>query len=101
MQQACAAYTQSQPIRPEVRMMLKICLLLSILFAGLSSPGYAQTTGGTQQGTDKERQACTRDVTRHCRPVMKEGDFVVLRCLQENRKKLSQPCLKVLEDHGQ
>ena len=82
-------------------MMLKICLLLPLLFASLSSEGHAQTTGGTQQGTDKERQACTRDVTRHCRPVMNEGDFVVLRCLQDHRQKLSQACRKVLEDHRQ
>lgn len=56
----------------------------------------AQTRGSSQ-----ERDACTRDVTRLCRKVMDQGDFVVLGCLQQNRAKLSKGCAKVLTENGQ
>jgi hypothetical protein len=49
-----------------------------------------------QQGQD----ACARDVSRHCRKVMNDGDQVVLACLQQNRTRLSRACQKVLTDHG-
>jgi hypothetical protein len=44
--------------------------------------------------------ACARDVSRHCRAKMNDGDMVVLSCLQENRAKLSKACAKVLSDNG-
>ncbi len=50
-----------------------------------------------QQGHD----ACARDVARHCRAVMSDGDQAVLACLKEHRARLSKPCEKVLTDHGQ
>jgi Cysteine rich repeat len=55
------------------------------------------TGASAQQGHD----ACARDVTRHCRAVMNDGDQVVLACLKQNRAKLSKACDKVLTDHGQ
>jgi hypothetical protein len=45
--------------------------------------------------------ACARDVTRHCRKVMNDGDQVVLACLKQNRARLSKACDKVLVEHGQ
>ncbi|MFK4386890.1 MULTISPECIES: hypothetical protein [unclassified Bradyrhizobium] len=45
--------------------------------------------------------ACARDVTRFCRPVMNNGDGAVLACLKQNRTRLSKGCDKVLTDHGQ
>jgi hypothetical protein len=45
--------------------------------------------------------ACARDVTRHCRAVMNNGDSAVLACLKQNRPKLSKACDKMLTDHGQ
>jgi hypothetical protein len=45
--------------------------------------------------------ACARDVTRFCRPVMNNGDQAVLACLKQNRTRLSKGCDKVLTDHGQ
>ncbi|MCK1389822.1 hypothetical protein [Bradyrhizobium sp. 1] len=45
--------------------------------------------------------ACARDVTRFCRPVMNNGDQAVLACLKQNRSKLTKGCEKVLTDHGQ
>ena len=45
--------------------------------------------------------ACARDVTRHCRAVMNNGDQAVLACLKEHRARLTKACDKVLTDHGQ
>ncbi|MEK9280530.1 MULTISPECIES: hypothetical protein [unclassified Bradyrhizobium] len=45
--------------------------------------------------------ACARDVSRHCRAVMNNGDSAVLACLKQNRTRLSKACDKVLTDHGQ
>jgi hypothetical protein len=47
------------------------------------------------------QDACARDVTRHCRAVMNNGDGAVLACLKQNRARLSKACDKVLTDHGQ
>jgi len=47
------------------------------------------------------QDACARDVTRHCRAVMNNGDGAVLACLKQNRSRLSKACDKVLTDHGQ
>jgi hypothetical protein len=44
---------------------------------------------------------CARDVSRHCRAVINEGDMAVLACLKQNRAGLSKGCQKVLTDHGQ
>lgn len=45
--------------------------------------------------------ACARDVTRFCRPVMNNGEQAVLACLKQNRTRLSKGCDKVLTEHGQ
>lgn len=45
--------------------------------------------------------ACARDVTRHCRAVMNNGDQAVLACLKEHRARLTKACDKMLTDHGQ
>ncbi|MDE5444544.1 hypothetical protein GWG65_24460 [Bradyrhizobium sp. CSA207] len=45
--------------------------------------------------------ACARDVSRFCRPVMNNGDQAVLACLKQNRTRLSKGCEKVLTEHGQ
>jgi Cysteine rich repeat len=57
----------------------------------------ASAASAQQQGHD----ACARDVARHCRAVMNDGDQVVLACLKQNRARLSKGCEKVLTDHGQ
>jgi hypothetical protein len=44
---------------------------------------------------------CARDVSRHCRAVMNDGDMAILACLKQNRPRLSKTCEKVLIDHGQ
>jgi len=67
--------------------------LFVILLVLCASSALAQQ----QPGHD----ACARDVTRHCRAVMSNGDSAVLACLKEHRARLSKACDKVLTDHGQ
>jgi hypothetical protein len=55
------------------------------------------SAASAQQGQD----ACARDVTRHCRKVMSDGDSAVLACLKEHRSRISKGCDKVLTEHGQ
>jgi hypothetical protein len=58
---------------------------------------FASAASAQQAGHD----ACARDVTRFCRPVMNNGDQAVLACLKQNRTRLTKGCEKVLTDHGQ
>ncbi|HEX2363625.1 MAG TPA: hypothetical protein VHJ00_01160, partial [Bradyrhizobium sp.] len=64
----------------------------------VSNEAFAQ---GQRSGTAEEQKACTRDVQRHCRPVIDQGDLVILSCLQQNRAKISPACDQVLKSHGQ
>jgi hypothetical protein len=77
--------------------MRKFFLALTLLSLSVSTGAIAQDT----RGTPDEQKACARDVQRHCRPVIDQGDLVVLSCLQQNRPKISQACDRVLKDHGQ
>jgi hypothetical protein len=52
------------------------------------------------QGTPEEQAACRPDSTRYCRDA-EPNALMVLACLQRNRTKISTPCRKVLESHGQ
>jgi hypothetical protein len=71
-----------------------IVLALLILLAE-TSLSYAQG----QMGTPQERQACTRDAQRFCRPQL-GNDGAVQQCLQQNRTRLSKSCQKVFASHG-
>ena len=71
--------------------MTRILFIIPLIL--IASAASAQQ----QPGQD----ACARDVTRHCRAVMNNGDGAVLACLKQNRTKLSKACDKVLTDHGQ
>ncbi|MEH2475914.1 hypothetical protein V1281_002912 [Nitrobacteraceae bacterium AZCC 2161] len=77
--------------------MRKFFLVLSVLSVSASTGALAQQRSGTEQ----EQKACTRDVQRFCRPLMDQGDLVILSCLKENRPKLSKACDAVLVSHGQ
>jgi hypothetical protein len=79
-------------------MMYKFFLALSLLSVSLTTAALAQQQ---RSGTPEEQAACSRDVQRHCRKVMDQGDFTVLACLQQNRPKLSKACDQVLRNHGQ
>lgn len=80
--------------------MRKFFLALILMSVPLSTSAMA--AGEPQRGGSAEEQkACTRDVQRLCRPVIDQGDFTILACLQENRPKLSPACAQVLKDHRQ
>ncbi|HEV7820268.1 MAG TPA: hypothetical protein VGO84_03755 [Burkholderiales bacterium] len=77
--------------------MRKLFLALFLLSSAISSDAFAQQ----RSGTPEEQKACSRDVQRFCRPVIDQGDFTILACLQQNRPKISSACDQVLKSHGQ
>jgi hypothetical protein len=79
-------------------MMRKILLVCTLLSISASTGAFAQQQ---RSGTPEEQKACARDVQRFCRPVIDQGDFTVLACLQQNRTKLTAACAQVLTNHGQ
>jgi hypothetical protein len=78
--------------------MRKFLLALILLSTSVSTGAIAQQQ---RSGTPDEQKACARDVERFCRPVIDQGDFTVLACLQQNRPKISTACNQVLKNHGQ
>ncbi len=81
--------------------MSRFLLALTLLSMSVSTGVIAQPLAPQRSGTPEEQKACARDVQRHCRPVIDQGDFTILACLQQNRAKLTVACDKVLKDHGQ
>jgi hypothetical protein len=79
-------------------MMRKILLACTLLSISASTGAFAQQQ---RSGTPEEQKACARDVQRFCRPMIDQGDFVILACLQQNRTKLTAACGQVLTNHGQ
>ncbi len=77
--------------------MYKFFLAISLLSISVSTGAIAQDL----RGTPDEQRACARDVQRHCRAVIDQGDLSVLACLQQNRPKISRACDQVLRNHGQ
>jgi hypothetical protein len=73
-------------------------LALSLLSIPVSSDAFAQQQ---RSGTPEEQKACARDVQKHCRAVIDQGDFTILACLQQNRPKISAACDQVLKNHAQ
>jgi hypothetical protein len=80
--------------------MRKIFLAIALTSLSVSTSAFAQGAAG-RGGTAEEQAACTRDVEKHCRAVMDQGDFTVLACLKENRAKISKACDQVLKNHNQ
>jgi hypothetical protein len=78
--------------------MRKFFLALILLSTSVSTGAIAEPQ---RSGTPDEQKACSRDVERFCRPVIDQGDFTVLACLQQNRPKISTACDQVLKNHGQ
>ncbi|QWG26050.1 hypothetical protein KMZ93_18220 [Bradyrhizobium sediminis] len=79
--------------------MRKFCFALTLLSVSVSTGAIAQQQ--QRSGTAEEQAACSRDVQRYCRPVIDQGDFTILACLQQNRPKLTAACNQVLKNHGQ
>jgi len=80
--------------------MQKFFLVLAISLS-ISTSASAQQISPQRSGTADEQKACARDVQRFCRPVIDQGDFTILACLQQNRPKISHACDTVLKTHGQ
>ena len=78
--------------------MPKFLMVLSLLSVAASTAAFAQQG---HSGTEQEQKACSRDVQKHCRKVMDQGDLVILSCLQQVRPKISAACNQVLVSHGQ
>ena len=78
--------------------MRKFSLALILLSLSVTTGAIAQQQ---RSGTPQEQAACSRDVQRFCRPVIDQGDFTILACLQQNRPKLTAACNQVLKNHGQ
>jgi hypothetical protein len=78
--------------------MRKFFFALTLLAVSVSTGAIAQQQ---RSGTPDEQKACSRDVSRFCRTLMDQGDFVILACLKENRPKLTKACNQVLINHGQ
>jgi hypothetical protein len=72
-----------------------------LLALALSSLSFSAAAIAQHGGTTEEQKACTRDVQRHCRTVIDQGDLTILACLKQNRDKLSESCAQVLKSHGQ
>jgi hypothetical protein len=81
--------------------MSRFFLPVALLSLSLSTAAIAQQQQQPRSGTPEEQAACSRDVQRHCRPVIDQGDFTILACLQQNRPKLTKACDQVLKSHGQ
>ena len=79
--------------------MPKFLVVLSLL--SVFATGAAFAAEGQHSGTDQEQKACAHDVQKFCRPLMDQGDLVILGCLKENRPKISAACNEVLVSHGQ
>jgi len=79
--------------------MRKFVLALALLSS--TTAAFAQQQPQQRQGTAEEQAACRRDVQRHCRSVIDQGDLVILACLKENRPQISAACNQVLKSHGQ
>ena len=79
--------------------MRNFFLALALFSISVSTGAIAQQQ--QRSGTPEEQKACSRDVERHCRPVIDQGDFTILACLQQNRPKLTAACDQVLKNHGQ
>jgi len=78
--------------------MRKSLLAFTLLSVTVSTAAFAQQS---RSGTPEEQAACNRDVQRHCRKVIDQGDFVILACLKEHRQQISSACDQVLRRHGQ
>jgi hypothetical protein len=78
--------------------MQRFFLAILLLSLSVSTGAIAQQQ---RSGTPEEQAACSRDVQRYCRPVIDQGDFTILACLQEHRPKLTAACNQVLKNHGQ
>ena len=68
--------------------------VLSVAILCAATPGQAQQQRG--RGND----ACTADSAKLCKKFFGKGDMVILKCFQDNRRRLSGTCHKFLTEVG-
>jgi len=94
-------------VAPKLVPKLAPKLVLALALLAPASAAFAQPLPlllplpGVRGGTAEEQAACSRDVQRFCRPVIDQGDLVILSCLQQNRPQISPGCNQVLRNRGQ
>ena len=77
----------------------RVKLFVAVLAIGatLTSAATAAQDGNRRRGND----ACNPDAERLCKKFFGQGDMVILKCFQDSRAHLSQPCRKFLTEIGQ
>jgi hypothetical protein len=65
----------------------------------LASACAMMALANAQDTRARQQQACSRDVSRHCRKQMNDGDMAIYQCLQQNRERLSPACRNVVDLH--
>jgi len=76
---------------------LSFMTLLSALLMSQAMPSGEAFAQGRQQ----EENACGRDATRLCKPVINDGDMAILACLRMHRDRLRPVCTRFLQEKGQ
>ena len=77
--------------------MSKFLFVIPLVLIASSASAQQMQPQQRQQGHD----ACARDVSRHCRAQMQDGDQIVLACLKQHRARISKACQQMLASHGQ
>jgi len=78
--------------------MVNKVLACGLVVVSLMVPTFARAQ---HSGTAEDEKACSGDARRHCRAVLDQGDFAVLKCLQQHHDRLSRACKAVLQRNGQ
>ena len=79
--------------------MRKFFLALFLLSLSVSTGAIARSRSAAARR--RSRRPVRATFSAICRPVIDQGDFTILACLQQNRPKLTVACNQVLKDHGQ
>jgi hypothetical protein len=89
-------------IRSAVLIAVGSLLLASASFAQGPPPLPLPLPFPNFQGTPEEQRACRPDVVKLCKEYLGQNDnMIVLRCLQNNKRRLSTACHGVLAHYGQ
>lgn len=71
-----------------------------MMFLLIASPALAETYNGIQI-TVKDKASCIHDTFRYCKHLTKaDGITRIALCLQENKSRLHESCVKTLGKFG-
>lgn len=80
-------------------MCFKFAVFGILLSALVAPPSGLVTPANAQDARSDQQSACSRDVSRHCRKLMNDGDMAIFQCLKQNHDKLSPACRKMVDSH--